>query len=81
MITVACIERSNEVGSAAVATTSLFVADTANRCAFHWCIAGRWLQTEPFVCPDGTAVKQGYVGTANPCSADAPGVSLCRASM
>ena len=64
-----------------MATTSLFVADTHNRCAFHWCIAGRWLQTEPFVCPGGTAVKQGYVGSANPCTADAPDVKLCYASM
>jgi len=75
--TTACI---SDVSSAAVATASLFVADTVNRCAFHWCIAGRWLQTEPFVCPGGTAVKRGYVGTANPCSADAPDVNLCQGS-
>jgi len=62
-------------------TTSLFVADTVDSCVFYWCIAGRWLQAEPFVCSDGTAVKHGYVGAANPCSADAPDVSRCQASM
>jgi len=81
LYTVACIKHGSDMSSVTVATTSLFVADTINRCAFHWCIAGRWLQAEPFVCPGGTAVRKGYVGTANPCSSDVPGINLCQASM
>jgi len=80
-VTVACIQRAVGGDSIWPTTTSLFVADTKNRCAFHWCIAGRWLQVHPFICPAGTAVRRGYVGTANPCSADAPDVGLCQHSM